>query len=456
MVILYYTLSLVTGITYEKDQMRFGEVLGFLLESGFGNRWKPWKVDQFGQRLGVASSTVYLWKKGLRTRPRPENLHNIAELLELDPFFASLLYQSVEGLLEVTPEELIWRRDQLRADDEPNYEYLGVKTGEKILPELVSQASKIRLTLGLNESSEDDQWLPLVWMYGRAFVCSEPASLLGSLLSDLGALGLDLTQPAEDKEPDRLEARALLTGLVALAHMEVHRYPEGLRWWRTAERAAQGAYEPFTKAWVMSQYAIEQLYTFRAGQDAWVRAKAAAEVSGWGAANGVLAMAAAKNGKKDEAYEQLAAARVLLADEPLSNLNFDSVFGWSEVHLRYMESYVYTHTKEVEAAQQVQAEARGLIGKVSPLGIYQTLLEIHQGAGLVLRGSVEEGCEMAYQAVAFGVALDGLCTRGVTGYRVHRWLIESIRDLVRIVPERYRASPLVLSLTELLSLPRSC
>lgn len=448
--------------------MRFKDVLNFLLDSGFGNDWRPWRTEQFSERLGVCPSTVYLWRSGHRSRPRPDNLENISELLGLDAFFSEVLYRSAHGSLDVVIEELNRRRDILRGGSATVGNgklaaYVSRKDPLEDIPLLPSALEDLRGTLvsvigsGASFSNRGEVWRQVVLGYAKSFRVTPPKTMTIRLIPDLSELQSQVAKTKDEAErTSLLYSLSMLAGIMALVQSDLYQLPAALRWWEVALDAADHSKDTFALAWILGQMSREQIYTFKAPEEALALSEKvmARAPSTYGEAYSVRAMAYARMRRPKEARQAIEdTERVLESMQSQIVNDTQTIFGWPEERLRFAESYVYSHLGDARRARRAQAQVRSLYGRAETKAVNRTIIDIHDAICMAREGYIDDGCQAAIHAVQFLGAYIHSGTNVSIRHEVvqSRYIVESLQELLDDIPSEHRRRPLVLTLASIVA-----
>ncbi|MBF9131381.1 hypothetical protein I0C86_20795, partial [Plantactinospora sp. S1510] len=162
---------------------------------------------------------------------------------------------------------------------------------------------------------------------------------------------------------------------------------------------------------------------------------------------GVLAGRAQALAAAGRAEDATAALQVLsdVTDQlPASVVaDVDSMFGWPEVRLRYVESYVYTHNGDAAAAMAAQDRALDLYPV--ELGRERAQLQMHRASCLIRSGHVADGLRYAadvlddlpidqHNAMLYEVGRQVVAT--VPGSERRRVEAEDLRERLVALPAR--------------------
>ena len=388
--------------------MIFIDVLKFMMKSGFGKEWVPWGVREFCDRAGIHTSVYYRWVEG--AQPQEKSLKLVESLFRLDPFFRQVLYQSARGGCKILMEELVKRRDILKA---------GMMTGGgSLLGGGVYQATHALFTPNDLENTRValmaaigrpaavattiDEWRELVAAYGRSWFVTKPGELLSVLHSDLEELQIQASyEHNEVHKRELFRVGALLSGLLAKELTDVEQSHLAHRWWGTAQQFAEASADEFARSWVCGSLGIELLY-IQASPSSVLSLVHEVEKSGGvlhGELLGAKAQALSLIDRKDEARHAVRRMESMVEQIPRDIVNDSrSIFGFSEDRMRHTESYVYSHIGDIALARASQQRACALYGQKKPN--QKALVNLHEALCLHHEGYSDEAFQLATKIVS--------------------------------------------------------
>lgn len=246
--------------------------------------------------------------------------------------------------------------------------------------------------------SRPQWWQQAVTDYGTSHYLTPPAELLRDLLADTAVLRGHLTEGTDTDRPVLLRWAGHLAGIVAMAWSNVGERRQSRRWWHTAVDAADKSGNQVAQVWVRA-WAVANgpsigrppgevlaLAHERLGEDLAADSASCALL-------GVLAQTQADLG--DPAAVTTLRRLADLTDRVPAEVAADrtSLFGWPEVRLRYVESYVHSARGDISAAYVAQDRALDLYGTDLPRDRAKILL--HRARCMVIDGDVAGGAAYA-------------------------------------------------------------
>ncbi|MGI9001676.1 MAG: helix-turn-helix domain-containing protein [Pseudonocardia sp.] len=226
----------------------------------------------------------------------------------------------------------------------------------------------------LNDSLADergtasvDEWQAIALDYDQAYLTTAPAVLLPALLVDLQGLRLAMQrQPGERARRELVRVGASLADYTAQTVSDLGDLVEARRWWRSARRAADETSDLYTVFRIRSDEVVRACYERRPIRES-LQLVAASEARLDGAPPAVLpgfwagkAQTLAIAGRHGEAEQALDRVRECSVGVPPSMGHSDSLRDWTEVNVRYTESFVYSHAGKFAEAEQAQQAALSL------------------------------------------------------------------------------------------------
>jgi tetratricopeptide (TPR) repeat protein len=293
-----------------------------------------------------------------------------------------------------------------------------------------------------------DAWERTAAGYAHEVGVLPSRELLPGLLADFGEIGERLAGSSGHIRHRLARAAGQLAALMAIALTNLGDSGTARRWWRTAARAADEAGDYRAAALVRGRHAVFALYGSRPAATALGLADEAIAVgrdapcAGVASGYAARAQALAQLGRSQDARHTLHNLAGVFERLP-EGVSADrwSVWGWSEMRLRHVESYVYTRAGDVKAAGQAQDVAL----KLYPAHTYQgrTQIELHRAECLIRAGDIDGGAQHARQVLG-QLPPERRSDALVTGTAV---------AALRAVPPQHGLRPAVRSARELLALP---
>jgi len=235
-----------------------------------------------------------------------------------------------------------------------------------------------------------------------------------------------------------------MAGLMCLTMIKMNERAAFRGWARTARLAANEAGDPLTYSWVRAQEAYGHYYSGDFTEAIYV-AQHSQVLSGQISSVGVVLAAALESraqaalGRDDETH-----AALQRAESCLSRLDADAVgtsaFNYNEAQLRFHEGNALTHLHDTNAAW----EARELALSLCPASDYmdRTMTQLDRAHCLAYDGDVTAAVTVMVEAATL---LTDQQRQGIIAAR--------IREIVAVLPPKYRALPAVRDLYDLLPPP---
>jgi hypothetical protein len=219
-------------------------------------------------------------------------------------------------------------------------------------------------------AAEIEEWESIVAEYGRLHLCTQPATLLRSYLTDLHQLSIALSGRRDSPSTRSLHrAGALLTALTAWTYGNLGAPDQAGRWWRTSHHLADVSGDTHTQVWVSAQQIVMALYQrshdLRMILEAIERTEPLAATVAFTPGTAWLycgkAQALGLSGRAQEAEAALHTLRDIYAGlDSIVTSDRDSFLGWPETRLRYTESFTYAHLGDYPSAATAQDHALAL------------------------------------------------------------------------------------------------
>lgn len=292
-----------------------------------------------------------------------------------------------------------------------------------------------------------DAWERAAAEYAHEVGVLSSGDLLPGLLADFGEIGDRLCGSSGHLRHRLARAAGQLAALAAIALTNLGDSATARRWWRTAARAADEAADHRTASLVRGRHAVFSLYGRRSAAALGLADEAIAVGRGnpcAGVASGYAAraQALAQLGRSGDARRALHDLARVFEQLPASvSRDRSSAWGWSEMRLRHVESYVCTCAGDTKAAGQAQDAALRLY----PAHTYQgrTQIELHRAECFIRAGDIDGGAEHA-SFVLGQLPPERRSDALVTG---------TAAAALSAVPPRYGQRPAVRRARELLALP---
>lgn len=269
-------------------------------------------------------------------------------------------------------------------------------------PMLEAVRHELHRSLADNGVTTDvDEWQEIARGYGQTYLTAAPATLLKTLLVDLGGVQLTAQRHADDETTQRqlLQAGALLAAFTAHTAANLGELIEAHRWWRTARLAADRSADPYTIVWVRGREIVHAGYEQRPVH-AILQLVSEAETRLDGVPPEALpelfsgkAQTLALAGRHTEAEQAMRQLREL----PISSPHRDSLFDWAEENVRFTESFAYSHAGNFTKAERAQETALALYRNDNLRSPAQ--IELQRALCLVRMGNIAQGTRHAQETI---------------------------------------------------------
>lgn len=269
---------------------------------------------------------------------------------------------------------------------------------------LGSESARHGLNLAVSEgvSLDLDDWNEIVREYGAAAVTHTATELRQALLVDVMSLEIAMhrsSDPAYRRQLYRIGA--LLSQYLAQAIGDLGQRREAVRWWRTANYAADCSGHLHAMMYVRGRRAIRSIYDGQAPELIIDEIGKSDDLIAKGPHQGRPSLLAARAqsfallGRPEEAEESLAALRETFAALPSAMTKDHSWHCWAyaEERVRFAESFVYSHLGDMRRAEEAQSAALALYPPHSRRGPIQ--IELQRALCLVSAGDPTEGAGYA-------------------------------------------------------------
>lgn len=264
-----------------------------------------------------------------------------------------------------------------------------------------------------------EDWEEIAWEHGLAYLTSPPEVVLPNLAADLTAIQAAIRQASDEALRRRLcSPGGRLAALVAMTTGALGDHRQARDWWAAARHAADASGDRDLQVWVRGYEAMSSLYARRPLKVVLKRAEEAIAIAGDrrpGAAvleaMAARAQALAIGGDRAAAEKTVTAMNRLFEALPASSADDRlSVTAWPETALRHTQTFVFTHTGHMRAADQAAAAALSLYPDSMPRQRAQ--IRLLQAVALARQGDVRAALQHAHQT------LDGLnADQQTTGIR---------------------------------------
>lgn len=254
----------------------------------------------------------------------------------------------------------------------------------------------LRQGLGYALDADHDGWTAVAVEYGHAYYTTPPAELIAQLTDYVVVLQQMIAVETGARSRELARTASVLAVLLALSLHATGRTRVAARWWSSARLAAARSGSADARLLVGSWEVVNGLYSNRPLGQLIVTADETLAAAGGrvtAAVAGVLAgraQALALLGSVVEAeatVRQVADVTERMPDDIVADGS--SVFGWPEHRLRHTESFVYTHTGNLRAAQLAQERALALY-RTDQLRL-RTQVELHRAACAIKSGDITGG-----------------------------------------------------------------
>ena len=245
-----------------------------------------------------------------------------------------------------------------------------------------------------------DAWERAAADYAHEVGVLPSRDVLPGLLADFSEIGDRLAGSSGHIRHRLARAAGQLAALAAIALTNLGDSATARRWWRTAARAADETGDHRTASLVRGRHAVFSLYGRRSATaalglaDEAIAAGRGAPCAGVASGYAARAQAFAQLGRSEDARRALHELAGVFEQLPVSvSGDRSSAWGWSEMRLRHVESYVCTHAGDTKAAGQAQDAALRLY----PAHTYQgrSQIELHRAECFIRAGDIDGGAEHA-------------------------------------------------------------
>jgi len=245
-----------------------------------------------------------------------------------------------------------------------------------------------------------DEWERTAAGYAHEVGVLPSRDLLPRLLADFSEVGARLADSSGHVRHRLARVVAQLGALTAITFVSLGDPHTAYRWWRTAARAADeaGDYHAASlirgRQAVFSLYGIQSAHTVLSLADDAIAAGRHAPCAGVASGYAARAQALAQLGRSEDARRTLSDLTGVFGQLP-AEVSDDrwSAWGWSEVRLRHVESYVHTHAGDLSAASRAQDAALKLYPETNYQG--RTQVELHRAECLIRAGDIDSGAQHA-------------------------------------------------------------
>ncbi len=287
-------------------------------------------------------------------------------------------------------------------------ELLGVLSGAVVgagFAELERLRRSVDSSLSAPPTGRDaDEWERTTSSYAHEVGVLPSRDLLPRLLADFSEAGARLTDASGHTRHRLARVVAELGALTAITFVSLGDPHTADRWWRTAARAADEAGDHRSASLIRGRHAIFSLYSIQPARTVLSLADEAIAAGRYTPCAGVTsgyaarAQALAQLGSNHDAQRALSALAGVFERLP-AEVSDDrwSAWGWSEVRLRHVESYVHTYVGDISAAGRAQDAALELYPQTNYQGRAQ--VELHRAECLIRMGDIDSGAQHAAQVL---------------------------------------------------------
>ncbi len=245
-----------------------------------------------------------------------------------------------------------------------------------------------------------DEWERTAAGYANEVGVLPSLGLLPRLLADFSEAGARLNDSSGHVRRRMVRVVAQLSALTAITFVSLGDPHTAQRWWRTAARAADEAGDYRAAALIRGRHAVFSLYSVQSAQtvlglaDEAIAAGRNTPCAGVASGYAARAQALAQLGRVQDARTTLSDLTRVFERLP-DHVSGDrwSAWGWSEVRLRHVESYVHTQAGDITTAGRAQDAALELYPETNFQG--RTQVEMHRAECLIRAGDIDSGAKHA-------------------------------------------------------------
>jgi hypothetical protein len=331
-------------------------------------------------------------------------------------------------------------------------EQLGLLGGAKLLAPVAERLEELRRGTDtiLDASSRDrdvDEWERVAWDHSCAVGTVPSPGLIPDLAADFAEVEHRAAATAGPLRTRLLAVMGQLAALMAIALIGVGDHRTARRWWRTAARAADQVGNPDLAAIVRGRQSVLALYDTRPIPSVISLAEEGIAVghgaprAGVMSSHATIAQAWADLGQHDRARDALRDLEDLFERLPDAvTRERDSQWGWTEMRLRHVQSYVHTRRGDLPRAHAAQDHALALYPEYSYQGRAQ--VEMHRAATVIIGGDPGGGIGYAVRVLQ----------QLPTDRRGDALVAHAARDTLSLVPQAMLRSPAVREAQDLLGI----
>ncbi len=304
----------------------------------------------------------------------------------------------------------------------------------------------LNLAVSEGPSVDLDDWNEIVREYGATAVTHTATELHKALLVDVMSLEVALARSSDPSYRRELyRIGALLSQYLAQAVGDLGQRREAMRWWRTANYAADCSGDMHAMMYVRGRRAIRAIYDGQAPEIIIDEISKSDDLVAEGPLYGRPSLLAARAqsfallGRAEQAEASLVALRETFAALPSTMTKDHSWHCWAyaEERVRFAESFVYSHLGDTRRAEEAQSAALDLYPPNSRRGPVQ--IELQRALCLVTAGDPTEGTAYAT------ATLERLPTEHRT-----RFVMGLGEQVLAAVPKKQRRARNALGLHQLL------
>ncbi len=258
----------------------------------------------------------------------------------------------------------------------------------------------LRQGLGAAVGVDFDEWTEIVAGYGRGYYLQPHDQLMAQLGRDLTVLQHQLAADSGQRRLMLLRTAGRLSIIVALSMVASGQALLAMRWWASAQRAADESGDAETRVLTRAWDVVNGCYDGRAPATVVALSDEVlplVDATPSAATCGLLAgraQALSLAGRHDDAVVAVRQLAEHVEALPAAiTAEVESLWGWPEHRLRHTESWVYTHAGNQQAA--TAAQERALTLYPASQARLRTQVQLHQAATLIRGGYIPDGLRMA-------------------------------------------------------------
>lgn len=281
--------------------------------------------------------------------------------------------------------------------------------GMAAVPALALEAARHGITLAAAEEHSNvavDEWHEIVQEYRYTYMTTPPAELLSALVVDVIAIqkAIDHQKKGDLASRELSRCGAFLSAVMAMTMANLGDVRHAQRWWRSARQLADQSRDVAGILWVRGREVVRGLYEQRSPASILRLVEQAESI----AQTRQLpepqllsgeAQAQAMAGESENALRTLHELQELYPTLPSSLTgNRDSLFGWAEDRIRFVESYVYSYAGKLGEAAEARKRALNVYPPIYSRGPAQ--IELQHALALTINGDITEGPRHAMATLA--------------------------------------------------------